>query len=247
MNHPSPLTLAEQLAAAQAWWRDAGVDYIFNDEPRGWLTDDTPPPAQPMPPPPPAAPPKPRIGGDPDTWPRDLTSFRTWWLEEPSLDSGGLTPRIAPRGEAGAPLMVIVPMPEDNDDKTLLSGPEGRLIASFVAAMGLDLQATYLAAALPRRTPLPDWEQLRLEGMGEVLLHHVALANPQRLIVLGTRILPLLGHDPAQASPGVSQLTIQGQTIPMLASFAPERLLENARQREGLWRRWLDWTDEATA
>jgi hypothetical protein len=30
----------------------------------------------------------------------------------------------------------------------------------------------------------------------------------------------------------------------MLTSYAPERLLEHARLRAGLWRAWLDWTDE---
>jgi DNA polymerase len=110
--------------------------------------------------------------------------------------------------------------------------------------MGLAPEQIYLAAALPRHTPLPDWERLAADGLGEILLHHIRLAEPQRLIVLGMRILPLLGHDPAQAAPAVSELTIQGRAVPMLTSYAPDRLLGNARQRAALWQRWLDWTDE---
>ncbi len=245
-DRPSSLALAESIAAAQAWWREAGVDLAFHDQPQGWLAQDAPAEAPAMAGPTPAPPEKPRIGGDPSSWPQDLSAFREWWLEEPTLDGGGLNPRVAPRGEAGAALMMLVPMPEAEDSETLLSGAEGRLLASLAMAMGLAPDRIYLAAALPRHTPLPDWERLRADGLGEVLLHHIRLAKPERLIVLGTRILPLLGHDPAQAAPGVSELAIQGTAVPMLASYAPERLLGNARQRAGLWQRWLDWTGEGS-
>ena len=247
MDKPPPPTLAESVAAAQAWWREAGVDLAFHDEPQGWLADEMPPVEVKAAPDKAPPPPKLRIGGDPAVWPQDLTAFRRWWLEDPSLDEGGANPRIAPRGEAGSALMLLVPMPEADDRDTLLSGQEGRLLASLATAMGLAPGQIYLAAALPRHTPLPDWERLTAEGLGGVLLHLIHLVAPSRLMVLGTRILPLLGHDPAQAAPAVSDLAIQGRSVPMLTSYAPERLLGNARQRAGLWRRWLDWTDEGWA
>jgi len=251
MNQASSTSpLAEQIAAAQAWWREAGVDFIFHDEPQSWLSEDrAPTPSAPSPAIPKAAaePAQARIGGDPSDWPQDLATFRRWWVEHPSLDIGAASPRLAPRGEAGASLMVLVPMPEAVDRDGLLSGVEGELLASLATAMGLAADAVYLAATLPRHTPLPDWERLRADGMGEILLHHIRLADPGRLLVLGTRILPLLGHDPAQAAPGISELAIQGRKVPVLTSYAPERLLGNARQRAGLWRTWLDWTDEGSA
>ena len=247
MADPPALTLEQRIAAAQAWWREAGVDYAYGDEPAGWLADDTPPddPPAPLRSEPSVAPPR-QVGGDPAQWPHDLATFRQWWLEEPSLDAGGTAPRIVPRGEAGAPLLVLVPMPEADDRDTLLSGPQGRLLASFALACGLAPEQAYFAAALPRHTPLPDWERLRAEGHGEVLLHHLHLADPKRLIILGRSILPLLGHDPAQAAPAFTEISIQTRKLPLLASFAPERLLANARQRAGLWQRWLEWTDGET-
>jgi uracil-DNA glycosylase len=245
MSSPPSLTVEQRIAAAQAWWREAGLDYAYTDEPNAWLAEDTPAVAAVATalPERPATPPRPRIGGDPATWPQDLPSFRRWWLEESTLDAGGPFPRVAPRGEASARLMVLVPIPEADDRETLLSGPHGRLLASFALAAGLAPEQVYFAAALPRHTPLPDWERLRAAGHGEILLHHIALAAPQRLIVLGRSILPLLGHDPAQASPAFSEISIQTRRLPMLASYAPERLLGNARQRAGLWQRWLEWTD----
>jgi DNA polymerase len=244
MDKPPSPTLAESIAAAQAWWREAGVDLAFHDEPQGWLADEAPAVEATAVSAKPAPPPKPKLGGDPARWPQDVAAFRQWWLEEPSLDLGGAAPRVAPRGDKGAELMLLVPMPEADDRDMLLAGPEGRLLASLVFAMGLAPGQVYLGAALPRHTALPDWERLQADGLGEIVLHHVHLADPKRLMVLGTRILPLLGHDPAQGAPAVSELAIQGRSVPLLASYAPERLLGNARQRAGLWQRWLDWTDE---
>ena len=250
MAEPLHLPLEQRIAAAQAWWREAGVDCTFHDAPARWLADDTPA-AQAIAPAPraeeePALPVGPKVGGDPANWPQDLPAFRRWWLEEPSLDAGGTHPRVAPRGEAGAALMMLVPMPETEDSATLLSGPHGRLLASFATAAGLEPGQVYIAAALPRHTLLPDWDRLHHEGHGEVLLHHIRLAHPERLLVLGRSILPLLGHDPTQGAPALSEITIQTRKLPVLASFAPERLLGNARQRAGLWQRWLDWTDGDT-
>ncbi len=245
MAETPALTLAERIAAAQAWWREAGVDLEYRDEPQGWLAEphaEVEPEA--------AAPataespsPRPEIGGARTGWPQDLESFGDWWLAEPSLDEGGTFPRVAPRGPASAPLMVLVPMPEADDRDTLLGGREGRLLASFALAMGLAPKAVYFAAALPRHTPHPDWQRLAARGLGDVLRHHVALARPERLIVFGRDVSSLLGHDPAQAAPTVSELEIQDRKLPLLVSYAPDRLLQNAGQRARLWQGWLQWTD----
>jgi DNA polymerase len=193
----------------------------------------------------PAVPHRPPVGGDRAGWPRDLAAFRDWWLVEPSLDAGGSHPRLAPRAEVGATILMLVPMPEEGDRETLLAGPQGRLLASFALAAGLARGEVAVAAALSRHTALPDWSELATRGHGDVLLHMLGLAAPKRVIVFGRSILPLLGHDPTQAAPLVSELPIQDRAVPLLATYAPERLLENARLRAGLWQRWLEWTDDA--
>lgn len=249
---------APAIAAVLDWWREAGVDCAFLDTPQRWLqasaaaTQAAPGPAATAPPGPrprtPApAPERPRIGGDPAGWPQNLDAFRRWWVEDPALDPAaghGPAPRVPPRGEAGAALMVLVPMPEEQDADTLLSGPQGRLIAAMARAMGLAPAALYLASALPRPVTLPDWHALAEDGLGTVLRHHLALAAPQRILVLGRDILPLIGHDPAQAPPAVHQLDVGGRQVPVLASYAPGHLIDHARLRAGLWRQWLDFTDD---
>jgi hypothetical protein len=244
-QRPAP-SLAESIAAAQAWWREAGVDCAFADAPVTWLAEEEPVAAA-VPaaaaPPAPADPARPPVGGDRTEWPTDLAAFGRWWLAEPSLDAGGTHPRVAPRGAAGAAVLMLVPMPEDGDRDVLLAGAHGRLLASFARAAGLASEAVAVAAALPRHTPLPDWSGLAAGGHGEVLQHLLALIAPHRVIVFGRSILPLLGHAPAQGAPPVSELSIQGRAVPLLATYAPENLLSNARERAGLWQRWLEWTD----
>lgn len=139
--------------------------------------------------------------------------------------------------------MFVVPMPEADDADALLSGREGRLLASLARAMELSEERVYLASALPAHDVAPDWAALAEGGLGDVLRHHVALAAPQRVIVFGGSILPLFGHDPAQGAPAPSEIAIQAGALPLLATLAPGNLLRSAGQRALLWRRWLDWTD----
>lgn len=256
-SSPSPSksgpSLAESIAAAQDWWRDAGVDMLFLDEPQVWLQDPAQEAAAAPPPPVPFAVPEAErlpetapavmLGGDKGTWPTTLPAFREWWLGEPTLEMGGLNPRIAPRGAAGADLMILVAMPEAGDTEQLLGGPEGRLLANFALAAGLDPSALHVASALPRHMAAPHWGHLRAAGLGDVLRLHISLAGPKRLLVMGRDILPLLGNDPAQAAPGPGQLAVDGGAVPMLGTYAPSRLLAHPRLRSGFWRQWLDWTD----
>lgn len=247
MTSRPPLSLAEQIAAAQDWWREAGADLAFADDAQTWLaaaSDDGQgaDPATHLPVASPAPVPI-LIGGGSAAWPRDLAEFQRWWVADASLDAGGTHPRVAPRGPQGAPLAVLVAMPEAGDTETLLSGPQGRLIAAIADALALAPEDLYLASALPRHAAMPDWNALHSQGLGQLLLHHLELAAPRRLLILGRDVLSLLGHDPAQSAPGISEIAIQDRQLPLLASYQPVRLLQRAQWRAGLWQRLLEWTE----
>ncbi len=238
--------MQDQLAAALDWWREAGVDFDFEDAPGSLLSEPeeqpSPTASAPRKPAREAVPAAPRIGGDPGDYPQELQAFQQWWLNEESLEPSTPSGRIAPSGNAQARLMVIIPMPEVDDREALLSGPQGRLIANMLRAMQVPADQTYLASALPRHMPMADWAQLAENGMGDVLAHHIALAAPERVLILGRDILGLLGLERKQ---GVQEIAFPKQSIQALASFAPEGLLGNARLRRDLWQRWLDWTGQA--
>lgn len=234
-KHP-PSTLEHSLTAALDWWREAGVDLDFGDEPQNWLAERQPetvkaaaePDAVALSTAPQTmAAPRELIGGDRANWPTSLATFREWWLSEPSLASGDPALRIPPEGTAQARLMVLVPMPAEGAE-SLSASREGRLVRSFARAAGIGEDELYLASALPRHMAMPDWDSLAQSGLGEILQLHCRLAAPRRLLVLGNKLSPLVGPE-----------------IPFLASYAPERLLEHARLRAGLWQKWLDWTGGA--
>ncbi len=243
MESRPDLTLEEQITAALDWWRDAGVDHDYAEEPQRQLSDPAEEEAARSQPAPLARPveevPKVKLGGEETSWPTSLEAFQQWWTSETSLDDAPVGSRVAPRGNKHADLMVIVPMPELDDRDTLLSGNQGVMVGNMLRAMGIAPEKSYLASALPRHMPAADWKGLAESGLGAVLLHHLELAAPKRLLVLGRDILPLIGLVRSQTP---QQLQAGGASIQALASFAPEGLLQNARLRADLWRRWLDWT-----
>lgn len=260
-NRAKAITGAD-LVAALDWWREAGVDSDFHDAPADWLEavakEETPraraggnaKPSQNDR----AAERGPRLRGDAapaasptpaidlTALPQDISAFPGWWLAEPTLDEGRTAGRVPPRGIAAAELMAIVPEPEREDGEKLLSGPQGRLLDAMLAAMGVAPESVYVASALPRHLPMADWADIAAKGFGQVLVRHVALARPRRLVAFGQNVLPLLGHDPAN-SPAVSRtFNHEGLTIPLLAGRSLAALLERPRWKAGLWQGWLDWT-----
>lgn len=244
----SQQTLASDIAAAMAWWRDAGVDCAFVDEPTRWIA---PPAPLPVPeeerpaasrqftaPPPP---PRPRIGGEAALWPQDLEAFRQWWMEEPSLDGGQVARRVASRGPANAPVMVLVEQPDEDDADRLLSGRQGTMLKSILAAMGFWEEAVTVATVFVRRTPLPDLPGLAEAGLADITRHHVHISAPERLIVLGSNILPLLGNDPAQSAQNLHSFNHEGRTIPLLAGPGFDAMARGPA-KAAFWRRWLEWS-----
>lgn len=245
---------ARQIGAAFAWWKDAGVDCDFGDEAANWLAEvhpaETPAPTATAPgavreEPPRHAPHQPPtrpdlLGSAP---PQDLAAFRQWWLSEPGLDTIGPRGRIAPLGEAGAGLMVLVMDPEAGDNQSLLSGAQGRLLDAMLRAMGMARAEVYLASVLPRHTPMVEADTLIAQGMREVLLHHIALATPQRVVAFGAGIPPLLGHDTSLAAAALPEIFHENRSIPLLVAEGLDSLAAMPRLKARFWRRWLEWTE----
>lgn len=256
--HLQDFSSREALAGALAWWREAGVDCDFADEPCDWLAESetveavAAPTVEPV-----AKPPPPRtaiqralasesengarVGGAAANYPADLETFREFWLTEPGLDERGAAARVAPRGAAGAKLMLLVAQPDPEDTERLLSGPQGRMLAAILRAMGLAEGETYLASALPRPAPLPDWNGLAARGLGDLTRHHIALAAPQRLMVFGRGLAPLLA-DGGESSP---VLKLGDRSIPLMLAPRLDRLARMPGHRKQFWTNWLEWSAHA--
>ncbi|MEN7536347.1 hypothetical protein [Aurantiacibacter flavus] len=227
-------SFADQLAAINAWWADAGVDHLFDDEPQALLREKVASPeAMPK-----AAEATAQAEAeavpsfDASTLPTSLEAFASWWQDpttELPLAHGN---RVAARGPAEAPIMVLVPMPEFGDSDRLLAGDHGRLLENILRALGLTEDKAYFASALPCPTTMPDWPGLARVGLNAITERHIALAAPQRVLVLGDGMGQMLG-----LAQGQGQLA----DIPALTARAPEHLVAHPRQRARLWRALLDW------
>ncbi|MEY4720288.1 MAG: hypothetical protein RIQ46_13 [Pseudomonadota bacterium] len=245
MDLRANLPLGEQVAAAIDWWRDAGVDGDLLAEPQNWLAEvqaapDNQPGAtapRPVPPPLPAEPATPALSAD--ALPADLPGFVDWWLAEPLLDGGRIAGRVAPRGEAGAAVMILVAHPERDDGERLLCGPQGKLLDAFLGAAGIAPERAYVASALPRHTPHADWAEAQARGLGLALARHIALVAPERLIVFGGNILPLLGNDLPNSADSLRRFNQGDLSVPLLAERDLAAFVERPRGKSGLWQRWL--------
>lgn len=244
--------LAGGLSAALDWWRDAGVDCAFTNAPQDWLEAAAAPATQTSAASKsfadasasrrlaPAEPEAPAIAADRALWPETLQDFAPWWLNEPTLAPRGL-PRLLPSGPAGAALMVLVPMPAEDDVDTLLSGKIGRLLDAMLAAFGVDPAQVYRASALPARIALPDWAGLASAGLGAVLARHVALAAPQRLLAFGrSDISTLMGHDSAHNALHLRAFNHESGIVTASFEYDLETLLAKPSWKSGVWQRWLD-------
>jgi DNA polymerase len=260
ISHPP--SLASEIDAALAFWRAAGVDCDFADDARAWLTEAAPPladaPTAPLPPASAASRAEAVDGAAPrgarpgaalpqrrDFWgdspPASLDAFRHWWLNAPELGAGSY-PRIAPRGNPGAPLMVLVPDPESGDSDALLGGPQGRLLARIIAAMGLAPEDCYLASALPRHTPMADLASLAASGMDRVTAHHIALAAPQRVVAFGQGLGALLAGAKGGEDQSLREINQTGISLPVMVTETLGSMLDMPRLKARFWRRWMEWS-----
>jgi DNA polymerase len=157
-----PLT-PEAARSVLAWWADAGVDVLIDEEPRDWLRPQPKAPApavaraialQAAPAAravPPAAP-APAAEIPPD----QLNLFQAWLKESASLPyAAPAASRVCPSGDPASGVMVIADMPtaEDCGANALISGETGRLFDRMLAAMGRDRSSIYLAALSCLRSP----------------------------------------------------------------------------------------------
>lgn len=243
MDPRDPAFSREDLAAAFDWWHEAGVDQAFTDDVASMLAEgpaivdaSEPKTAKPPVPAPPVTPQAPeplaRFGGEEADWPAEFAGFADWWLTADGLDDGGTHPRIAPRGQKGAALLVLVPMPEAADKGQLLEGPSGGFLGAILSAMDVSADQAYFASALPRHMPHADLAALGPTGLADLTRHHIALAAPQRILAFGRDLGPLLS--------GVDN-------TPVLQTYSLAALHQRPAFRAGLWRQWLDFAGEHQA
>jgi len=239
-----------RLAAASAldWWQEAGVDASIDEAPRNWLAAVEPVVAAPR-----ATGATARAGAAvaeiiapplPDT----LAAFEAWRIGPDAPEAGWPGRPIAAQGSAASDIMVMIDLPEreDMDSGVLMSGAVGRLFDRMLAAIGRDRASIYLVPVCATR-PVAGRISPEIEDrLNDIARHHVMLARPKRLLLLGNApSRALLGIDATRARGSLHGFNLSGgkepagasdAAIQAVASFHPRFLLERPAAKAEAWR-----------
>ncbi len=230
---------AGQAASALAWWLEAGVDVAVQEEARDWLKAPQAP-AQTKG----AAPVTESSQPKPLEIPETLDLFHDWLRNEPALPlakSGAR--RVLPVGKENAAIMLLTDTPgvEGSADGRPLGGDPWILTQRMLTAIGIDPDDAYCAsfscfhaAGSGNKGPDP-------EACTNIARRHIALAKPQRLLLLGGELSRALLGKPLTAARGHVHRVEGVRTV---ATFHPSLLMQRPSQKESAWSDLLLLTEE---
>lgn len=236
------------------WWSLAGVDVLVGEAPAGWL--DVPaandaaakpkisPIAGPEPAPLPAALQRPEAPAEagakgpvalPDAW----DEFQSWLASDPDVPGSQWDARrVLPVGNAGAPLMLLTAWPEIDDqrDQALFTGPAGQLLDAMLGAVGTTRVDCYLASLAITRPPGGRIDERDAAELDRLLWHHLRLARPGRLLLIGSDIVRMAAKlQLADARGKLLDINQDGGKLEAVAVAHPAMLLARPAQKAAAW------------
>jgi len=222
------------LLSALDWWAEAGVDTLADDLPRNWLAA-APTASETAEVIPAAAPRAPAAANLPDT----LEDFRAFLLADATIP-GPASRRIDATGDTASGVVIVVDMPEAEDRASgrLLSGEVGALFDRMLGAIKLSREHVYLIPFSPARPTTGRLSPAEIKPLTPLLLRHLALAAPQKLLLLGDApVQALLNLPAAKARETVHSVTVGETAVPAVASIHP-RIVHMRRDYRAL--AWAD-------
>lgn len=236
------------------WWSLAGVDSLVGESPAGWL--DVPaandvaakprpsPVAEPEPAPLPEAlqrqeaPVEAKAKG-PVALPDEWNAFQAWLASSPDVPGSQWDARrVLPVGAAEAPLMLLTAWPEVDDqrDGTLFAGPAGDLLDAMLRAIGTTRADCYLASLAITRPPGGRIDDRDAAELDRLLWHHLRLASPARLLLIGSDIVRMAaGIALADARGKLLDINQDGGKVDAVAVAHPAMLLARPAQKAAAW------------
>ncbi len=251
MGADQNLDWAASAASVLEWWHDAGVDVSVGDEGFAWLETaarqaearrSAPVPIEPRSPG--------QVGHAAaivdDALPADHDAFAAWRIGDATPEARWGGAAIAASAPPGADLMVFVDCPERDDRDLLMEGDVGRLFERMLAAIGRSRADIGLASVCVRRPTtgrVPRDVEARL---GEIARHHVSLAAPKRLLVMGDAASrAILAMNVADARGRFHTLNHKDGTVTqVVASHHPRFLLDRPAAKSEAWKDLLMLTGD---
>lgn len=218
-----------EARSALAWWLEAGVDVVVQEEPRDWLKP---------------APPRQRIEAaqaaagsnvaEPSA--ETLTDLQQWLASSAQLPLASATARrILPHGPQDAAIMLLSDAPalEDFTGGQPIGGDAWLLAQRMLAAIGLNADQAYSASLSCFHAPGARMSDQDREACAEIARQHIRLAGPGRLLLFGDGpCLALLGKRLVEARGHVHKV----EGIRTVATFHPRHLINRPLDKALAWK-----------
>ena len=217
-----------EARSALAWWLDAGVDVLVQEEPRDWLR-----PAQPKAQVKAAAAPPPNLAQPTH---ETLAELKDWLSSSMQLPLASATAkRILPHGPEDAAIMLLsdAPTSEDFMSGQPIGGEAWELAKRMLAAIKIPVDQAYSASLSCLHLPGTRMSPADREACADIALKHIRLAKPRRLL--------LLGDGPAQALLGKPLPQARGHVhkiegVRTVATFHPRALINQPSNKSLAWK-----------
>jgi uracil-DNA glycosylase len=226
------------------WWTAAGLADPANDDACVWLEplrpDRVTEPTVPVRSAPSAVvQPKPAPTFVPLDLPKDFDAFETWLRETDGLPGATWGPvRLCPTGPQNSALMVITDMPDLEDAATghLFAGAVGDLFDAMLGAIGLSRSGLRIASIALTRPPGGRWDDAIASDLRDIALHHISVAAPARVLIVGQQTCRLLtGEDVPADGHGLRNINHYGVTTAAVAIHHPRLLINRQALKRGAW------------
>ncbi|HEV2596400.1 MAG TPA: uracil-DNA glycosylase [Sphingomicrobium sp.] len=219
-----------EARSALAWWLEAGVDILVQEESRDWLKAPQPKPGRKSPepslPPPNISPPAHETLGE----------LQQWLASSMQLPLATATAkRVMPQGTENPAVMLLSEAPtfEDLASGQPIGGDSWELTKRMLAAIHVPVEQAYSASLSCLHVPGQKMSPADRERCGEIARRHIQLAKPKRLL--------LLGDGPAQALLGKPLPLARGHVhkiegVRTVATFHPRQLINQPSNKSLAWK-----------
>jgi len=216
-----------EARSALAWWLDAGVDVLVQEEPRDWLKTPAPKPQAIVSEAPPNV-----VQPTHDT----LADLQNWLSGSMQLPLASATAkRLLPHGPENAAIMLLSDAHtfEDSAAGQPIGGEAWELAKRMLAAIRIPVDQAYSASLSCLHVPGAKMSPAEREACAEIALKHIRLAKPKRLL--------LLGDGPAQALLGKPLPQARGHVhkiegVRTVATFHPRALINQPSNKSLAWK-----------
>jgi DNA polymerase len=133
-------------------------------------------------------------------------------------------------------ILTAMPSTEDCSANALLSGAPGRLLDRKLAAMGRSRETVYLAGLSCLRPPGGRLDRDGAERCAAIARHHLGLAAPKAVLLLGDACAKaLLGIGAAQARGRVHRIETYAGPVAAVVTLSPDYLLAQPAAKALAW------------